>query len=366
MKQKRMLNFELLRIFAMILIIILHSLSYGGGRSVYQYGDSGYIVMNFLRGVAYLGVNCFVMITGWFMCDMPFRFKRIVSTWLQIVFYGVIGLCITSFISDLSIISIVDTFFPLTRQCYWFASCYVLLLLLQPLLNFIIKKSNKIELKSYAILFIILFSIVPTFLPWSKGMTSNGTDIFWFITLYLFMAYIKKYCQEYSLINSKAFSITLFLSGVMGGVLIDYVANGVLVFLGYGLVDKLFYYNNSIFYFVGAVGLFLLFRNVSVNGSNKILVPTVLVPASTTFGIYLLHDNPLLRDLFWTNLNLVLPHSQSIVVNMAECLLKIIIIFVVGMVVDLVRQYLFRVIRVDTISTTAEKLLNKISNNILR
>lgn len=365
MKQKRMLNFELLRILSMILIILLHSLSYGGGRSIYQYGDLGYFVMNILRGFAYLGVNCFVMLTGWFMCDMPFHYKRIVSIWFQIVFYGVIGLCITELMTGLSITSIINTFFPLTRQSYWFASCYVLLLFLQPLLNFIVEKSSKKQHKSYVISFLIIFSVVPTFLPWSKGITSSGTDIMWFITIYLFMAYIKKYDLDSIYLNSKSFSVILLLSGVMGGVLTDYLANGFLLYLGHSSIDKLFYYNNSLFFFIGAVGLFLLFKNISIDGDRKILEQVVLLPASTTFGIYLLHDNQLLRNVFWTNLNLLFPHSQIICINIAACFLKVMVIFVIGMIVDMGRQFLSRIVKVETISTMVDNLFNKISNNIL-
>lgn len=132
MKQKRMCNYELLRIYAMMFIILLHSLSYGGVRDHYQIGEYGYAVMNLIRGVAYLGVNCFVMITGWFMCDKTFKLKKVVSIWLQVIFYGGGSLLISILITkQITMKAVLSMFMPITKQSYWFVSCYVLLICLQ-------------------------------------------------------------------------------------------------------------------------------------------------------------------------------------------------------------------------------------------
>lgn len=142
--KKRAANFELLRVISMILIILLHSLSYGGTREIYSFGSVGYVICSFFRGFSYLGVNCFVMLTGWFMCESSFRIKRVMQIWLQVVFYGMLSGLLLFFTGEkLSINSLLNIFLPITNQSYWFVSSYVLLLLLQPILNIVICNSDE-------------------------------------------------------------------------------------------------------------------------------------------------------------------------------------------------------------------------------
>lgn len=345
----------------MILIILLHSLSYGGVRELYQYGEIGYVVMNILRGFAYIGVNCFVMLSGWFMCDSAFRFKRIVSVWLQVFFYGIVSFGVSIILTnEISFNSIISVFFPVTGQSYWFVSCYFLLLFLQPLLNFVVNRTDEKQLKRFVITLILLFSVLPTFLPWSKSFTSSGTDIMWFISIYMFMAYLKKYGERIYLIQKKSFGWLLFFSGVITGVALDFLANGILSILNHATIDKLFYYNNSLMFFIAAVGLFIICKNMNCEKMPRF----ILIPASATFGIYLLHDNPLVRNFVWSSLERILPLSPNIAVNVAFCAFKVVLIFVVGMTVDLVRQFLFNKFKMNVLSEKADKLFRKICDNI--
>lgn len=202
------------------------------------------------------------------------------------------------------------------------------------------------------IILITVFSLVPTFLPWSKSVTSSGTDILWFVTLYFSAGYLKKYGNSY--FSSQKSGLLLLIGGVGSGVVLDLVANGILSLKNIN-IDKLFYYNNTTMFFVGSVGLFVILKNLN---SDK-LPGWILSVASTTFGIYLLHDNTLLRSIVWSKLGTMLQPSANIYVNLSECFAKVIIIFLIGMVVDLARQFLFRKMKVNEALEKLEKQLTK-------
>ena len=87
-KQKsREINFECLRILSMVLIVVLHCLSYGGARSLYKFGDAGFFVLNVIRSFCYLGVNCFVLISGFFLYDKKYKLKRIIKLYIETFIY---------------------------------------------------------------------------------------------------------------------------------------------------------------------------------------------------------------------------------------------------------------------------------------
>ena len=357
-----MYNYELLRIIAMIMIILLHTLSYGGARESYQVNEFGYIVMNLIRGIAYLGVNCFVMISAWFLCEKTFRFKRVFTTWLQTVFYTLLCFIVLILITkQISIKDLTGVLFPITKQTYWFVSCYILLLCLQPIINLIIEKSNEKQLRHYVIILIVIFSIIPTLIPWSREITSSGTDLVWFITIYMFIAYIRKYGDKNLLILKEKHKWLLLIVGIISGVFLDYTGSILIFKINANIsIDKLFYYNNSFMYFVASFGLFLIFRKLDCDKFSKF----ICIPASTTFGIYLLHDNPLIKEYIWKTLSILLPCSHNIVINVGSCFLKVIIIFFFGMIIELIRQVIFNLTKLERLSSWIDSIFNNVCNKI--
>lgn len=158
---------------------------------------------------------------------------------------------------------------------------------------------------------------------------------------------------------TKKMGWNLLILGVISGVLLDYLTCWILAGVNPGInIDKVFYYNNSTMFFIAAFGLFLIFKNMNIDRAFQF----ICIPASTTFGIYLLHDNPLIREYIWKSLELLFPYSQNLVINIVNCFLKVFVIFVVGMVVELIRQFLFRTLKIEKIAILADKVFGKICN----
>ena len=92
-------SIELLRVIAMLLIVIGHYCYHGikssdlhSGFPVNTIGGIiEYSCMEILYIIACISVNCYVMITGYFLSDRTvFRWKGIIGVWIQTVFYGLI------------------------------------------------------------------------------------------------------------------------------------------------------------------------------------------------------------------------------------------------------------------------------------
>ena len=90
--KERQSNIELLRIIA-ILIIIGHHFAIHG--KLYEYTDISFvnrIWMQFLLLSGKLGVSLFVLISGYFLIEMPrLKVEKLVKLWLQIFTYSTLA-----------------------------------------------------------------------------------------------------------------------------------------------------------------------------------------------------------------------------------------------------------------------------------
>jgi len=88
LENKKDMRYEFLRSVAMLLIILLHFLSHGGVNQNLDYGSFDYIFFSIMRTLGYLGVNCFVLISGYFLYKSAFRFSKVMRIVLQTLFYS--------------------------------------------------------------------------------------------------------------------------------------------------------------------------------------------------------------------------------------------------------------------------------------
>lgn len=73
--ENRKSNFELLRIFLIFFVIILHFNNTKGGKvfSYVEIGSINYYFSKFLEAIAIGAVNCFIMLSGYFLAN---NYKR--------------------------------------------------------------------------------------------------------------------------------------------------------------------------------------------------------------------------------------------------------------------------------------------------
>ena len=134
MKTKRLNNIVFLRIISMYMILVLHYLSFGGFLLEHTGFSISSAIVWFLEALSFVAVNCYVLISGYFLVDAKFKFEKIFKICLQTLFYTLI-VYITLLLlnkTDISIMSFIKNCLPITSGTYWFATCYILLYILSP------------------------------------------------------------------------------------------------------------------------------------------------------------------------------------------------------------------------------------------
>lgn len=296
---RREMNFELLRVFAMLMIISLHYWGKSGYIDNVKIDSPSFFLAWLIRAICFCAVNCYVLLTGYFMSLQKFKVSKVVKIWLQVFEYSITVYVISCFfgINVFSTGSLVKCFFPVTTEAYWFVTKYILLVLITPFLNYYISFCNKKQLGLTCVVFVCLFSLAPTFLCFCDfANLADGYSVIWFTTLYLIAAYIRLYGLD--LLESKKICLVGFC--VNTGLL--FFSKIIIYLVTSHLLDEVKYTNvffryNSIFVFMSSLLLFGLFKNIKIVNEKICKLIGFFSPAM--LGVYLLHLSPSIKDWFW-------------------------------------------------------------------
>ncbi len=328
---KRNSNFELLRIICMLMIIAFHYCVQGNHFTIMTSMISLNQVVAIIFGSwGLLGVDCYIFISANFLIDDGAHVHtiKIFKIILQTSFYSILilailyALKIEVFNTTVMIKSIFAPFFGL----YWFVTAYCILYFISPWLNKIIYSMNQKYLLKFLIVLTIIIPIYKTI--WREAPIS---DIIFVIYLYLLMGYLKRTPQNWFEKHAKKGFILAVFAEICYHILMSLI----------GTVTKstFFIYFSSKFIgryspimVLAAIFLFYIFKNIDIRQSK--LINTI---ASTTLGIYLFHENPVLLDVLWDKiLNISVVYYSHLFI--CYFLASVVILFVIGMIVDLVRQ----------------------------
>lgn len=342
MASKRQANFELLRIVAMFMIITLHYLV-KGDPALYELNGrtSVYYAVKLLEAFCIVSVNCYVLLSGYFLIESEWKPGRILSLLLQVLFYSilipVLMLCIGMISwSELSIYDWLGFLLPIETEHYWFATAYVMMYLFVPVLAAGVKKMTKKQLQTVIILLLLFFSLGKSIVPADLVTDNYGYHYGWFLCLFLIAAYLRLYgCK---LLERKRAGLCLYV-GMCLGIFLLSTAAGLLADRvdAFGYYEEMPYTYNHVLCLMGAVGLFSVFSKVRIWKHRTEALIRRLAPY--TFGVYLLHEHILVRYewMKWLQIDrvqgtwLFLPH-------MAACVL---VVYLVGSLVDFARAYFF-------------------------
>ena len=202
----RQSNIELLRIISMMLIVATHLCNHymDVPGSVWPFPD-GFVFIQTMKSITYIAVNMYVLISAYFLCVSPFKSKRVIMTWAEVLFYS-LALGIPHIIKGgIGIKTVMSVFLPVLMSEYWFATVFIGMLILSPFINMSLKVLDENRLRYLCISLLVLFSIIPTFIgPFSSWVGYGGScGILWFVTLYYCAAYIRLYVSSEKLMNRK-------------------------------------------------------------------------------------------------------------------------------------------------------------------
>ena len=149
---KRESGLELLRIVCIFLIILMHSF---GMIKDYCSINNIYITGGIINAIGNVGVSCFLLISGYF------GIKLKADKFIYLIYITTLYTVLSSIICHSSGFDIIKSLVVVPIYGNWFISCYLILMLLSPFIDRLIKSLSEFEFK---ILISILF-IVSSFLP---------------------------------------------------------------------------------------------------------------------------------------------------------------------------------------------------------
>ena len=346
MKAKRQANFELLRIVAMMMIIVLHYLNKGEMLTAYTTDRSAVnYAAHLTEAFCIVAVNCYVLLSGYFLVESAWKPGRVVSLAAQILFYSVlipVILICAGVISagELSVYDWLNFVLPVETEHYWFATAYLVMYVLAPFLAEGARRVEKRTLQVVIGILVLYFSVWKSVLPVRLVTDRYGYDFGWFVCLFLIAAYIRLYGLPK--LERRKNAVLLYVGMCLG---IFLLTAGVTA--AAGKVAALEYYMDMpttydhILCLAGAIGLFMVCKDTRLPEGRVTAVIRGLAPY--TFGVYLVHEHLLVRYewMQWLGVDNV-RGSWLFVPHMIGCVL---VVYVTGTAADFVRERIFYGIR---------------------
>ena len=282
-------NMELLRIIAMVFIMLVHAnfraLHYPTADEM-AVSPTGVFVRYLWESLFVLGVNAFVMLSGWY--GIRFRLSRLWELLFQVLFFAV---CI------IAIACIYEQRWPVMRDLgylllsdnydYWFVKAYLMLYILSPVLNAFVERASREQFLQVLLLFfgfVFLWGWIFKGAVWLK----HGHSGIFFVGLYLLARYLRLYWVDGVNIR-KPVCAAVYLSIAL------VIAVSAYLLLRTNHLDsvrRLYFYTCPLV-IVQAAAFLLFFTQVKLK--SKI----VNWVAISTLAIYLVHSSPFWSKAFY-------------------------------------------------------------------
>lgn len=365
LKPQRNYGIDLLRIFSMFLIALLHILGQGGVIAATNNNALKFNTACILEIGTYCCVNCFALISGYVGYNSKFRYTNIVMLWLRVLFYTVGITAIFAFAMPEAMVNSSETsgefflisekwdnaVFPLISGQYWYFSSYFICYLLTPVLNKAVEAVSQKQMKRTLATVILFISIPPIFSGKDVFNTIYGFSSLWLIVLYLVGAYMKKYnsLSQMSKINAfMGYVASIAVTWAAKLLLTDYFPD----FTRPALLVN--YISPTII--ASSVFLFVLFKNIS---PSKICCKIIAFFSPLAFSVYIIHVNPLIWD------NIMKDLFKPIGTLSAPLMLVSVIGAAIGLylfcsLIDAVRHYMFRLLKIQQLVVYIENKISEI------
>lgn len=344
LKQQRSSNLELYRIIAMLLIVAHHYVVNSGlTNGVISYQPTAFrsIFMYIFGAWGKTAINCFVMITGYFMCKADISIVKFIKLIFEIIFYKLIFYIIFLVYGyyEFSFHNFVHVIFPVQNIADNFVGCFLIFYLTIPFLNILVKNLNRKQHLYLIILSVFTYTILYQ-IP-EHVVTLNY--VIWFAVLFIIASYIRFYHTKIYDNTKIWFLVTIGLLLLATGTILwsIYYSNGQ---NAYQFVSD----SNAIFALLIGISSFIFFKNINIK-PNKL----INLIGGSTFGVLLIHANSdAMRQWLWKDtLNNVYWFGTQYV--FIHAILSVIGIFSICIIIDVIRK---RVIEKPVMGYIEEKI----------
>jgi len=348
---QRKSGIELLRIVAMLMIVGHHYSVHGNFAFSPDQVTIQKLWIDWLSLGGKIGVNIFMLISGYFLINTTeIKMTKIATFWGQTICYS-FGLSVLFYITRIDGVigfrTIIRSLFPLSSNYWWYATSYFVIYLFCPYINILLKTIGKHSHFNLIVCMTILFCLSNTLIFVAGSFSMSHTA--WLIYLYIVAAYIKLYKDEVKIKHCIAYGTISYIITYMTAVILSLLGRNISALAS---VSTYYFGMNKITVLVTSILLFMGFKNLNFK-YNKL----INILASTTFGIYLIHDNKLVRHYLWITLfkNAAYSNLMTIFLHAVICILSV---FVVCSLVEFVRICTLEKLWIKIINKNTSKVMN--------
>ena len=347
---QRQSNIELFRIIVMLGIVAHHFVVSSGLLDLMQptleYSNDVYLWLFGMWGK--IGINCFVLISGYFMCTSQFTWKKFIKLICEIEFYKILIYIAFLFFGreSISITRIFQVLSPITNLSTDFISGYLVMFLLVPFLNLLIQNLSKRQHLYLIGLSLLFFTVWDQF----PSVTIPMSYPIWFSVMYIIGAYIRHYPLQNNIARF------LFDSKLGAGLMVCAAMSSVLIMLllrQLGIISwwphKWVADSNAPLAVLTSISCFNFFRKLDVK-PNK-LINTI---SASTFGVLLIHANSnAMRTFLWNDVcNCVGLHLSPYLPLYS--IIVVLVVYIICTIIDM--------LRINFLEKPMVTMINKIKN----
>lgn len=352
---------DILRLMLMLLIIILHLVVQGG---VLRSGCNSwtYFIGVVLETMTLPAVNVFALITGYMSYrsnERSVSIKKYFVLWLQVVWYCVLGIIIgkTVFHVDISSVEVIKYLLPVTFSKYWYFTAYTGVYLFMPFLNDYVSKMDEKMFKKFLSILLMIFC------PYTMMVNivgdpfdlNAGYSFLWLSIMWIVGAGLRKF-QILNCVSRKTWillSVFLIGAGAMSDMLIRCIT---LIILGKSIASNIFLSYLSPIIIMLSIVYLRAFEKIKIARSKEKGGKIIAFLAKGAFGIYLFHVHPIMMDhlIHDRYLYLALEIGAKVFLIIFR---DAIIVFLIALLTDLLRTFLFRAMHIDKIANLLQRLI---------
>lgn len=361
MKKERDSNIELYRIVLMLLIVAHHYVVNSGVMDlIYNTPLSIKSIFLLIFGAwGKVGINCFLLITGYYMCKSNISLKKYVKLLFEIEFYRIIIFLILYLTNNTSfeMIGFIKMLLPVNAIKYNFSGCFLVFYLLIPFINILINNMKRKQHLSLIFVLLFFYSFMAHLLKIYE-VAINYVSVYFII--YLIGSYIRLYKINLLENKKKCLSISFITMFIM----IFSIILGAFICQKFNIkyIYYLFIDCNKLSAVIVSILIFYLFKNMKLK-YNKYVNQI----ASSIFGVLLIHaSSDAMREFLWVKLlNVKGVYNQSFIYVVLHAILSVLGIFIVCVIIDQLRIKFIEKPLFSKISTKLEEIELKIKKKVV-
>lgn len=361
----RCYGIDLLRIIAMLLVVILHILGYGGILNKTPIGGARMAINWFMEIMAYCAVDCYALISGFVgFSDKPkvHKISRWILLWMQVVFYCLIitlgFYCVSP--EEIGFKEFIKAMFPVSFNQYWYFTAYTAVFIFMPWFNERIRSVEKREALRLAILISITFSFYTTAVSIVNDPFNllDGYSFLWLSVLYILGGVIQKY-EIYIRVKKK--------DALMVGTILLFFTWGWKIGFGKLPISSLVSIEDIFISYISptilgiAVILLILFAQVNIKSVAEKWIKFI---SPSAFSVYLIHSHPLVFENLLKGRFVTIAELSAWKIPIVVMVVSV-MIFISAILIDKVREFIFKVLRMNILSQKIENVGRKIVNTVL-